>query len=72
MKDYIFKNLETNLCDIGKTEKKAIINNEAKDILYKLEKVEYKIESERRFFADNMRPLKQEQMRLVRELKKFQ
>ena len=43
-----------------------------KDILYKLEKVEYKIESERRFFADNMRPLKQEQMRLVRELKKFQ
>ena len=43
-----------------------------KDILYKLEKVEYKIESERRCFADNMRPLKQEQMRLVRELKKFQ
>ena len=43
-----------------------------KDILYKLEKVEYKIESERRLFADNMRPLKQEQMRLVRELKKFQ
>ena len=28
-----------------------------KDILYKLEKVEYKIESERRFFADKLRQL---------------
>ena len=42
-----------------------------KDILYKLEKVEYKIESERRFFADNMRPLKEEQIKLIRQLKRL-
>tara|TARA_Y100000592_G_C5436340_1_gene300939 strand:- start:75 stop:257 length:183 start_codon:yes stop_codon:yes gene_type:complete len=42
-----------------------------KDILFKLEKVEYKIESERRFFAENMRPLKEEQMKLIRQLKRL-
>tara|TARA_R100001440_G_scaffold72212_1_gene95788 strand:+ start:91 stop:279 length:189 start_codon:yes stop_codon:yes gene_type:complete len=42
-----------------------------KDILYKLDKVENKIESERRFFAESMRPLKEEQLRLVRQLKKY-
>ena len=42
-----------------------------RDLLSKLEIIENKMESEKRFFAESMRPLKEEQMRLIRQLRKI-